>query len=69
MIVAEAGPYGKLVAEGRQNVRATLQLDSMSLTVLEADGLNVRTPLTRPGKADGRIRPPGEEDKSRLFKL
>ena len=70
MVVAEAvRPYRKLVAQGCKDRRTTLEFHAMSLTIIETDGLNVRKPLERPGKADGRILPAREEDKCRLVLL
>ena len=66
MVVRElCGPLRKLRAQARENPLPRIELDAVALAVVEADGLDARIALERPGKAGRGILSSGKEDQCR----
>jgi hypothetical protein len=63
MIAAEARrPARKFAPQPREDARPAIELGAVALPVVEADGLDARVALERPGQADGRILAAGEQN-------
>ena len=61
VLAQPAGPLREALAHGGQHLGAGLQLHLMALAVVEADGLDPREALQRPGQAGGGILAAGEQ--------
>ena len=63
MILAKAGgPRRSQRRHVLAHARTYLELGTMALLVVEADGLHARKALERPGQTDGGILSSGEQD-------
>ncbi len=63
MVFAQArGPIRKLAANRAQHVQPRVQLDAMTLAVVESHGLDMGVAVQGPGQASGGVLAAGEKD-------